>query len=78
MAHVTGVAEIVLPILLVIGLFTRFAALGLFAMTFVIFLVYPAQWPNEQLPWAAMALSLVAYGAGKVSLDYLFARQMGR
>jgi len=77
MAHVAGTAEIVLPILLVIGLFTRFAALGLFAMTVVIFLVYPTHWPNEQLPWAAMALSLVAYGAGKISLDYLFARKTG-
>jgi len=47
-------------------------------MAGVIFLVFPHTWASEQLPWAAMALALIAYGAGKISLDYLIAGRMGR
>lgn len=78
MAHVTGVAEIVLPVLLVLGLATRLSALGLLCMAAVTFLVYPHTWAAEQLPWSAMALALIASGAGKISLDYLITRRMGR
>jgi putative oxidoreductase len=77
-AHFAGIGEVVLPVLLVLGLATRFAAFGLLFMAGIIFLVYPQTWASEQLPWSAMALALIAYGAGKVSLDYLFARRMGR
>jgi putative oxidoreductase len=77
-AHLAAVGEIVLPVLLVIGLATRFAALGLLLMAGVIFLVAPHTWATEQLPWSAMALALMAFGAGKISLDYLIARRMGR
>ena len=40
-------------------------------MTIVIFMVNPASWPNEPLPWAAMALALIAYGPGLFSFDRL-------
>ena len=56
-AYASAFAEIVFPILLVLGLATRFAALGLLGMAVVIFLVYPDTWRAEQLPWAAMALA---------------------
>lgn len=68
-ATAAGIAEIVLPILLVLGLFTRFAALGLLAMTAVIQLTVPEGWANFHLPWAAMALALVVFGPGRLSLD---------
>jgi putative oxidoreductase len=71
--YAAAVGEIVLPVLLMIGLATRFAALGLLGMAGVIFLVFPHTWANEQLPWAAMALALMAFGAGKISLDYMIA-----
>lgn len=71
MAWMSGVFEIVLPVLLVIGFFTRFSALGLFFMTVIIQLTVPSAWANFHLPWAAMALALVVYGAGPVSLDRL-------
>jgi putative oxidoreductase len=77
-AHLAAIGEVVLPVLLVLGLATRFAALGLLVMAGVIFLVYPHTWATEQLPWSAMALALIAFGAGKISLDYLIARRMGR
>lgn len=74
MAYAAGIGEIVLPILLVIGLFTRFAALGILAMTAVIQLTVPEGWANFHLPWAAMALALVVFGGGKISLDRMIRR----
>lgn len=73
-AHAAGIAEIVLPILLVAGLFTRFAALGLLAMTAVIQITVPEGWANFHLPWAAMALALTVFGGGCVALDALRGR----
>jgi putative oxidoreductase len=67
--HLATWAEHLLPVLLVLGLFTRCAALGLFAMTLVIeIFVYPDAWPTH-LSWAAILLPLIAYGAGRLSLD---------
>jgi putative oxidoreductase len=61
--------EHLLPILLVLGLFTRAAALGLLGMTLVIeVFVYPDAWPTH-LSWAAILLPLIVYGAGAISLD---------
>ena len=71
MALASGVAEIALPILLVLGLFTRYAAFGIVAMTAVIQLTYPDGWRNFHLPWAAMAFALVSFGGGRISLDAL-------
>ncbi len=71
LAFLSGVGEIALPILLVLGLGTRFAALGLLIMTAVIQLTIPDGWMNFHLPWAAMLLPLLIYGAGKLSLDHL-------
>lgn len=73
LAFFDGAAEIVLPILLVIGLATRFSALGLLAMTGVIQLVVPDGWANFHLPWAAMAVALIAIGPGPLSIDHLIA-----
>ncbi len=73
-AHLTSLAEITLPVLLVIGLATRFAALGLLAMVGVIQLVVPDGWANFHLPWAALAIAIVALGAGPLSLDALILR----
>jgi putative oxidoreductase len=75
-AFLSGSAEIIFPILLVLGLGTRFAALGLLLMTAVIQLTVPSGWPIH-LTWAAMALALMANGSGRVSLDYLVSRRMG-
>ena len=69
-----AVGEIALPVLLVLGLATRVSALGLLAMTAVIELVVPSGWANFHLPWASMALAIIALGAGPLSLDHLLAR----
>lgn len=70
-AYLDGVAEIVLPLLLVVGLATRFSALALLVMTGVIQLVVPEGWAYFHLPWAALAVAIMALGPGKLSLDHL-------
>jgi len=70
-ALVDGVGEIALPVLLVLGLATRFAALALLVMTGVIQLVVPEGWANFHLPWAGLALAIMALGPGPLSLDRL-------
>ena len=74
MATLSAVGEIVLPVLLVLGIATRFAALGTLGMTVIIFLTYPQNWPSEGLPWAAMSLVIVAFGPGRIAVDALVAR----
>jgi putative oxidoreductase len=68
-AHAAAWAEHLLPLLLVLGLGTRAAALGLLAMTLVIeVFVYPDAWATH-LSWAAPLVLLAARGAGAWSLD---------
>lgn len=40
-------------------------------MTAVIQITVPEGWANFHLPWAAMALALVVFGGGRLSLDQL-------
>ena len=67
-------AEHLFPILLVIGLATRFSALSLLVMTLVIqIFVYPDAWWQVHIIWVALALVLMVRGGGKLSLDQLWA-----
>ncbi|MCI1014938.1 DoxX family protein [Herbaspirillum sp. C7C2] len=69
-AHMAAYAEHLFPLLLVLGLFTRGAALALLGMTAVIeIFVYPDAWPTH-LSWAGLLLLLVARGGGTWSLDH--------
>lgn len=71
-AHAATYAEHFFPFLLVLGLFTRSAALALFGMTLIIeIFVYPDAW-STHLSWAAILLLLIAKGGGKISLDRIF------
>lgn len=70
-------AEHVLPVLLILGLFTRLSALGLLGMTAVIqVFVYPGAWITHGL-WAAALLAIVAFGPGRLSLDRLIGLDAG-
>lgn len=70
-AYVAVALEVIVPPLLVLGLATRFAALAIFCMTLVIeIFVFPQAWPTH-IQWAAMMLVLMAWGAGRISLDAL-------
>ena len=77
MAFAAGSAEILLPLLLVLGLSTRLAASGLLLMTVIVQLTVPDGWPIH-LTWAAMALALMAWGPGRVSLDHLIERHCAK
>jgi putative oxidoreductase len=72
-AHMVLLAEHALPALLLIGLASRLAALGLLVMTLVIQLfVYPDAYPVHG-PWAVCALVVMVHGAGVFSVDHLLA-----
>ncbi len=74
-AYMAAAAEHVLPLLLLLGLASRFSALGLLIMTLVIqIFVYPLAYPTHLL-WAAAMLYIMARGPGKLSLDHLIARR---
>jgi putative oxidoreductase len=73
-ANLALTIEITTPVLLVLGLLTRVAALALLGMTAVIeTFVYPQAWPTH-IQWAAMLLMLLCRGAGTLSLDHLAQR----
>jgi putative oxidoreductase len=75
-ACLSAIGEHVFPILLVLGLATRFAAFALLLMTAVIeIFVYPDAWPTHGV-WAACFFLLIARGPGKISLDCLIARRV--
>ena len=73
MGALSGIGEIVLPVLLVLGLFTRFAALALLGMTVIIQLTVPTGWPTH-LMWAALALAVIHAGPGRIALDAIVQR----
>ncbi len=73
-AYMATAAEHLFPVLLVLGLGTRFAAAALLGMTLVIqVFVYPGAWVTHGL-WATCFLLLIARGAGVISVDHLIAR----
>ena len=68
-AYAATYSEHLFPVLLVLGLFTRFSATALLVMTAVIeIFVYPDAWPTH-LNWAGLLLPLIAFGGGKASMD---------
>ena len=74
-AHLAAFAEHAFPILLVLGLATRFAAVALLLMTLVIqTFVYPGAWPTHGT-WIACFLMLIARGAGTWSLDEIIRKR---
>jgi putative oxidoreductase len=68
-------AELVLPVLLAIGLASRFAALGLLVLiaVFEIF-VQPGPYALHGA-WAAILLMIMKYGPGSLSLDHALGRR---
>ena len=74
-AYIAVTIELTTPVLLVLGLATRLAALVLLGMTTVIeIFVYPLAWPTH-IQWAAMLLVLLCRGPGELSLDELIRRR---
>ena len=68
--------ELVFSTLLILGLFSRPAALGLFAVNAVAVISYPQLWTfecpaaiNDHFYWGICLLILVVFGPGKIALD---------
>lgn len=69
-------AEHFLPILVMLGLATRFGAAGLLVMTAIIQLfVYPDAFWSPHVMWFGLALILIARGGGMFAADRAFAGQ---
>jgi putative oxidoreductase len=63
--------ELTTPVLLVLGLLTRAAALVLLGMTSVIeIFVFPQAWPTH-IQWASILLVMPCHGPGKLALDHV-------
>ena len=72
-AVLSATAELSLPVLLVLGLFTRFAALAFFLMTLVIELfVYPGTTENYYI--FLLTFALISHGSGLFGADYWAAK----
>lgn len=80
-AVMATMGEGILPILLVFGLFSRFAATGLIVMALVIqIFVFPTNvhfWGTVAL-WLIPLLYLAGRGSGAISLDYVLTRHFAR
>ena len=68
--------ELFFPILLITGLFSRPAALGLFAVNAMAVISYPQLWSfecpaaiNDHLYWGLLLAVLAVFGPGKIAID---------
>jgi len=77
LAAVLGtLGELLFPLLLFVGLFSRPAAMGLFLVNVVAVISYPALAEftcpaaiNDHINWGVLSLVIVAFGPGRLSLD---------
>ncbi|WP_076419199.1 DoxX family protein [Colwellia sp. UCD-KL20] len=71
-AWLATAGELILPVLLVLGLFTRLSAIGLFIVNAVAVIslveIAPAAF-NEHVLWGSLIVMLVLMGAQRFSLD---------
>jgi putative oxidoreductase len=77
-AYLGTAAELALPILLVLGLGTRFAALALFVFNIVAVLSYPdlnAAGLAQHQMWGLLLLVTLLHGPGKLAIDHWIARR---
>ena len=75
-AYASMIGEIILPILLAIGLFGRFAAAGLLIMTLVIIFTYVHG--DGEILWLFLGASIFIKGPGILSVDYLLLKWLRR
>jgi len=70
-AYLGTTAELILPVLLVLGLAGRFSAFGLFILNWVAYISYSEALLSDHLPWGLILFLFVLHGPDKISLDYL-------
>jgi len=73
--------ELSMPVLLALGLATRFGAFVLFFFNIIAVISYPAL-PDiavkDHILWGTMILVILLFGAGKISVDSLLERRLAR
>ncbi|TAK90767.1 MAG: DoxX family protein [Burkholderiaceae bacterium] len=74
--------ELIFSILLAFGLFGRLGALGLFFVNLMAVISYPALFEfecpaaiNDHFYWGALLLVVLAFGSGKLSVDFFACRK---
>ena len=80
-AYLGTAAELGLPVLLALGIGTRFAALALFVFNIVAVISYPDlsdAGVKDHMLWGALILVTFFYGPGKIAIDTLLARRAER
>ena len=73
--------ELSMPVLLALGLGTRFGAFVLFFFNIIAVVSYPALTDlqvKDHILWGTMILVLLCFGPGKISLDHLLERRLAR
>ena len=75
-AYMSTTGEIVLPILLAFGLFSRFGAAGLLIMTAVIEFTYIHA--TDHILWAFLAGMIFIKGPGMLSIDHFLVKALRR
>jgi putative oxidoreductase len=71
-------AEIVLPVLLALGIGTRFSAIALFVFNIVAVISYPDLSDaglKDHILWGALLLVTLVYGPGRLAVDSLLLRR---
>ncbi len=77
-AYLGTATELLLPLFLLAGLFTRPAALLLFVFNIMAVISYPTLWAGgfyDHQQWGWMLLTLIIWGGGVLSLDYWLTRR---
>jgi putative oxidoreductase len=82
-AYLGTFAELCFPVLLALGLGTRFSALALFIFNIFAVVSYPFLWTEEgqvgftnHVTWGLLLLVPMLHGAGKLSLDELLGKRL--
>ncbi|MCP5426298.1 MAG: DoxX family protein [Gammaproteobacteria bacterium] len=80
-AYLGTAVELLMPVFLLLGLGTRYAAAVLFVFNVIAVVSYPelmdAGFQDHQV-WGLLLLITICHGPGQLSLDYLIGRLMGR
>jgi putative oxidoreductase len=77
-AWLATAAELVLPVLLVVGLATRLGALGLFVLNYVAVISFPdmgAVGIKDHVLWGVMLAMIFFHGPGRLSVDQWLSRR---
>lgn len=73
-AYLTTSTDLISPIFLSIGLFTRLAAFPMLIMTGVVHLTYLQL--TESYYWAMLLSTLILFGPGKISIDHFIRKNI--